>query len=887
MAVHVPISPEACIEVKLLVMATNNVIAPSNGRSLLTPTQDIVMGCNYLTKEKKGVKGEGTFFASSEEVEAAYQQREIDLHAKVKVKGINNLKENEDWEEKEDFSNAENWKDYTTVGRVIFNSHLPEDFEFVNREVTKKVMNEIVENSFWNMGKYKTVMLLDEIKKIGFKYATISNISLSIDDMNVPSDKQKLIKEAEERVKRVEDNYNRGVITNVERYNNIIDIWSHVTERIADSMMKEIKEKDAEKYQGAGLKFNPVHLMAYSGARGSIDQIRQLAGMRGLMSRPHKTVTGGTGEIIESPIKSNFREGLSVLEYFISTHGGRKGLADTALKTADAGYLTRRLVDVSHNVVIKEQDCNTVNGIRVGALKEGNEIIENFADRIEGRVSLQTVADPITDEIIVKEGELISRQAANKIERSEITNIRIRSGLTCETRDGVCSRCYGADLSTGKLAKPGLAVGIIAAQSIGEPGTQLTLRTFHIGGTASRVAQRSAIVSHYDGNIESLDIRTIRDRKGDYINIARKGKIVIRKDGKKLDEFDIRYGAKLYKKPQKKSQPVKRGELLVEWDPFSMPIITEVNGRVSLKDIKEGITAKIETNQATGREEKVIIPYKSAKLHPQIEITEPKRGKKVYPLPVDTHLVVVQGGEVKAGDVLAKIPQEVIKTRDITGGLPRVTELFEARKPRNSAVITEVDGTVRLGTIEKGAFKVTVEGEKTKPRTYVVPPGKHLVVYEGDRVYAGEPLTDGPINPHDMLAVRGDKEVQEYLVNEIQGVYRLQGVNVNDKHIEIIIKQMLSFVQIVDSGDTTLLEKEIVKKSMVDAINKEMEKKKKKPARYVSKPLGVSKASLSGDSFISAASLAGQTDFLKGLKENVIIGKLIPVGTGLFSKAGE
>ncbi len=896
MAVHIPISPQACIEAKILILSTNNIISPSSGNSIVSPTQDIIMGCNYLTKEKSGVKGEGTIFSDISEVIVASQQNKIDIHARIKVRGVNKIKESPKWTKKE-FKNPDIWTDYTTVGRVIFNDNIHGIIGYVNKELTKKILNELVEECFWKIGKYETVKLLDALKTLGYKYATLSGISIAIDDMHVPKDKEKLILESEEKVKKVENNYNKGIITNIERYNNVIDIWSNVTDRIAVAMMKEIKERDDKKYdEKSGLKFNPIQLMAFSGARGSIDQIRQLAGMRGLMSRPHKATTGGVGEIIESPIKSNFREGLTVLEYFISTHGGRKGLADTALKTAEAGYLTRRLVDVGHNIVIKEDDCNTLNGIRVGFLKDGNEIIEGFAERIKGRVSLQHIVNPVTDELILKDGEIISGENALKIEKSEISNIRIRSSLTCETKEGICSKCYGFDLSTGKLVKPGLAVGIIAAQSIGEPGTQLTLRTFHIGGTASRIAQRSAIISQYNGEIEFLDIRSTKNRLGEYINISRKGKIVIRKNGRQVEEFDVRYGARIFMKPLKKPQPVKRGDMITEWDPFSLPLITEINGTASLSDIKKGITVKIETNQATGREERVIIPYKSPKLHPQIEITTNKGEKKIYPLPVDTHLVVNEGDEVATGDVLAKIPQEVIKTRDITGGLPRIIELFEARKPKNSAVITEIDGIVKLGTIEKGAFKVTVESEKIEPRSYVIPPGKHLVVYEGDRVYAGEPLTDGAINPHDMLIVKGDKEVQEYLVNEVQGVYRLQGVSINDKHIEIVVKQMLSFVQIIDSGDTILLEKDIIQKSVVDKVNKKIQQKGKKPARYHSKLLGVSKASLSGGSFISAASfqettrilteaaVAGQTDYLKGLKENVIVGKLIPVGTGLFSK---
>ncbi len=898
MAVHVPLSPEACIEVKSIVMATNNLISPSNGKPIATPTQDIVMGCNYLTREKKGVKGDGMIFSSKEEVESANEQNKVDLNARIKVAGLNIIKEDEKWSVKE-LKNPDNWEDYTTVGRVVFNGHLPGEIGYINEEMTKKTLRNLVDICYWEVGKYETVRLLDTLKNLGYKYATVSDISLSIDDMHVPSVKEETISKAEKKVKKAEQNYQRGFITNIERYNTIIDVWSHATDVIANCMMKEITEDDKKNYSGEGPKFNPIQLMASSGARGSSDQIRQLAGMRGLMSRPHKSVTGGTGEIIESPIKSNFREGLDVLEYFISTHGGRKGLADTALKTADAGYLTRRLIDTSHNIVITEEDCNTVNGIRVGPLKEGNEIIEPFAERIEGRVSLQTIVDPLTDEKIAQDGEVISSEAAKKIEKSEIINIRIRSPLTCETQYGICSKCYGSDLSTGKLARPGLAVGIIAAQSIGEPGTQLTLRTFHIGGSASKVAQRSALVSHYKGEVEFMGEKLIKNRNGDLINVARKAKAVIRKKGKKVEEFDIRYGALFHIKPSEKPKHVERGDVIVEWDPFTLPLITEKKGKVKLKDIKEGITAKIEVNQATGREERVIIPYKSPKLHPQVEITTKSGDKKMYPLPVDTHLVVNEGDEVEIGDVLAKIPQEVIKTRDITGGLPRVTELFEARKPKNSAVITEIDGIVRLGSIEKGAFKVTIESEKAESKTYVVPPGKHLVVYEGDRVYAGEPLTDGPINPHDMLQVKGDKEVQEYLVNEIQGVYRLQGVNINDKHIEIIIKQMLSYVQIYDSGDTTLLEKEIVKKNVADKKNRMIEEQGKKPAKYVPKLLGISKASLSGESFISAASfqettrilteaaVSGQVDNLKGLKENVIIGKLIPVGTGLFAGKNE
>ncbi len=895
MAVHIPISPAACMEAKVMVLSTSNIISPANGSSIVTPTQDIVMGCNYLTREKQGVFGEGKIFSSRDEVQSALNMGNIDLNARIKVNGINRIKEEEKWGEKE-LKNPAIWKDYTTAGRVLFNSYLPEGLGYKNREMTKKEMSILVEECFWKVGKYETAVMLDRVKKIGFHYATKSDLSISIDDMHVPTKKQEIIEKAQQKVKKVESNYSKGYITNIERYNSIIDIWSQVSDKITDEMISEIQKEDKIPYDGKGPKFNPIRLMATSGARGSIDQIRQLGGMRGLMSRPQKKITGGTGEIIENPIKSNFREGLTSLEYFISTHGGRKGLADTALKTADAGYLTRRLVDVAHNIVTKEEDCGTLNGIRVGHLKEGTEIIEKFSERIWGRVSLDNIVDPVTDEVFAKEGEVITKAAAEKIEKTGIPFIRIRSPLTCETEEGICCKCYGLDLSTGKLALTGLAVGIIAAQSIGEPGTQLTLRTFHIGGTASRVSQRSAVVSRHEGIAEFKGISTITNKRKEMINISRKGKIIIRSEGKKVDEFDVRYGARIHKKSGKDSFPVNRGDMLAEWDSFTMPIITEMAGKVRLRDIRDGITARKEINKATGKTEKVIIPYRNPKLHPQIEVTDSGGNKKSYPLPVDTHLVVDSGDSVSAGDVLAKIPHEVIKTKDITGGLPRVTELFEARKPKNNAVITEIDGTVRLGSIEKGAFKVTVESDKAESKTYIIPPGKHLVVYEGDKVYSGEPLTDGPINPHSMLRVKGDKEVQEYLVNEIQGVYRLQGVKINDKNIEIIIKQMLSFVQINSSGDTTFLEKEIVKKKIVDSINRRMEQEGKRPATYKPRLLGIAKASLSGESFISAASfqettrilteaaVAGQVDKLKGLKENVIIGKLIPVGTGVYAK---
>ena len=892
MAVHVPLSAEACMEAKVLMSAANNILSPANGQSIVTPTQDIVLGCCYLTKEKKGVKGEGFIFASVDEVAVAHEEGEVDLHARIKVRGINKIRERDDWE-KEDFINLDRWRDYTTVGRILFNQVLPEKLRFVNTVIDKKILADLIQRCFHQLGNYRTLALLDEVKALGFRYVTKSGITISIDDMKTPRIKEQLLESARSQVKKIESNYRQGLITEAERYNNIIDIWTSVTNKIADTMFMELKNQGLEVAKEGIPKFNSIYLMAESGARGSVQQIRQLAGMRGLMARPEKRITGKVGEIIESPIESNFREGLTVLEYFISTHGGRKGLADTALKTADAGYLTRRLVDVAHNVVINEEDCGTMNGVRVSELKEGDESIESLSERIAGRISIDRVAHPLTDEVIVETGEIITPEIAKKIQESDIERIRIRSVLTCESTRGICSKCYGIDLTTGKLAAIGLAVGVVAAQSIGEPGTQLTLRTFHIGGTATGPVKKSSIVAKDDGAIKYHNIRTIKNKQEQLIVVSRNGEISVKSSKKQSKEQYqlVPYGARLKVKENKK---VKKGELLVEWDPYSMPIISEVPGKVKLEDIIDGVSLHEEINRNTGLKERIIIPYRSEKLRPRIEVVDKSRKKLgSYLLPVDTHIVVENGVEVSQGDVLCKIPQVDYKPRDITGGLPRISDLFEARNPKNSAVISEISGVVELGTTKKGAFKVTVIPDIGEPKEYPIPPDCHLVVYEGDRVAEAAPLTDGPVNPRDILRVKGDKEVQEYLVNEIQEVYRLQGVRINDKHIEAIVRQMLSNVRIEDSGDSSFLVGETVKKTRVIEENKKIKSKRKKPIQYRPVLLGITKAALSSESFISAASfqettrvltnaaLSGESDNLQGLKENVIIGRLIPAGTGM------
>src|SRR2546426_461697 len=771
----------------------------------------------------------------------------------------------------------------TTVGRTLLNEIVPEQLRFVNQELKKKEITSLVGRCYNTLGNEATVHFLDELKDLGFRYATLSGLSIGIDDMHIPSSKERQIASAREQVNEVEQQYQDGVITNGERYNKVVDIWAHVTELIAEEMFRELEGGEQ------GGEFNPIYMMADSGARGSKQQIRQLAGMRGLMAKP-------SGEIIETPITSNFREGVTVLEYFTSTHGARKGLADTALKTADSGYLTRRLVDVSQDVIVSEYDCGTVKYIETTPLVEGGDIIQSLRDRILGRVAAEDIRDPLSGEIIVQVNTEITEELAQKIEDSGLERVRIRSTLTCDTKRGICVMCYGRNLGTGRLAELGEAVGIIAAQSIGEPGTQLTMRTFHIGGTASRVVEASKHEAKSAGVVKYHNLRTVVNRDGDLVATNRNGEIGVADDrGRERERYPVVYGARI---KVKADQKIKVRTVLVEWDPFTNPILTEFTGRVEYQDILEGITVREEFDEVTGLARKVVIEDPEGKLQPGIIIrsADPENAsgeRHRYPLPVGANLAVADGTEVFAADIIAKIPRETTKTKDITGGLPRVAELFEARKPKEQAVITEIDGRVEMGGFVKGMRKIVIRADNGETREYLIPRGKHISVHEGDRVKAGEALMDGSPNPHDYLAVLGDRELQRYLVNEVQEVYRLQGVTINDKHIEIIVRQMLRRVRIEEVGDTEFVVGELVDKFGFQEENERAVAASKRLATAQPVLLGITKASLSTDSFISAASfqettrvlteaaISGRVDELKGLKENVIVGRLIPAGTGL------
>ncbi|OGR82674.1 MAG: DNA-directed RNA polymerase subunit beta', partial [Elusimicrobia bacterium RIFCSPHIGHO2_01_FULL_64_10] len=710
MAVHVPLSLEAQLECRILMMSTNNILSPASGKPMATPSQDMVLGCCYLTKLKPGVKGEGKIFSSADEVISAYQNKEVDLNAKIKVAGVTPIREPELSETEQ--KGPANWKQFTTVGRIIFNQVVPKELGYVNVVLSKKELAGLVERCYKTLGHYETIKLLDSVKNLGYRFATVAGISISIADMTIPEIKVELIKKARGAVREIENQAKQGIITDSERYNKIIDIWTQVTDKVGSGMFDEMKKIDEQPYKPGESRFNSVYMMAHSGARGSPAQVRQLAGMRGLMAKPQKKLTGGVGEIIEQPVLSNFREGLTVLEYFISTHGGRKGLADTALKTADAGYLTRRLVDVAHDIVVTEDDCGTINGVRIGTLQSGDEIIEPMEDRIIGRVVMDNVVGLFEEERLVEAGEMITPEVAKKIVEAGIDRIRIRSVLTCESDHGVCAQCYGLNLATGKPVQEGESVGIIAAQSIGEPGTQLTLRTFHIGGTASRVIKRSEVRANANGTVRYHNVRIIKNKEGNLVCVSRSAELSVREaGGKEKDHYIIPYGSRLKVAENKK---VAKGDLLAEWDPYALPIITEQEGTVKWEDIIEGTTLHEEKNRITGLIERVIIEHRAERLHPRIVVTNKSTKKEVtYPLPVDTNIVVDNGEAVTLGDVLAKIPQEVTKTKDITGGLPRVAELFEARRPRNAAVISEIDGVVRLGTTLKGMLKVVVTNEET------------------------------------------------------------------------------------------------------------------------------------------------------------------------------
>ena len=886
MAVHVPLSPEAQIEASVLMMSSNNIMSPSNGTPIAVPSQDIVLGCYYLTKMKPGAKGEGRVFGTQEDVLLAFDSGAVETMTPIRLRLSGEVMDLTVGRDDQDVLHAvvetvDRRIVNTTVGRVVFNDELPEVIPFVNGLLKKRGLQQLVQYAYLRHGLELTVEMLDRLKDLGFLYATKSGLSIGIDDLVIPQEKAALVSGANDEVIKVEQQYLEGAITNGERKNKVIAIWSDVTEKIADEMFGEMAKLDNE-----GGSFNPVYIMADSGARGSKQQIRQLAGMRGLMAKP-------SGEIIETPITSNFREGLTVLQYFISTHGARKGLADTALKTADSGYLTRRLVDVAQDVIISELDCGTLDGIEARAIVESGEIIEPLRDRIIGRVSLERIADPFGGELIAEANTEITEELGSEIQESGIEKVKIRSVLTCASRRGVCALCYGRDLATGKIVELGLAAGVIAAQSIGEPGTQLTMRTFHIGGTASRVSEQSTLESKHAGTARFQGIQVVEKKDGNLIVMNRTGSVVVQDSkGRDRERYAVVYGAHLCVRD---GQAVEPGQVLVEWDPYTFSILTEQTGTVRFKDIVEGMTVHEEVDEVTGLMRLIIVDSPDEKKQPTIEIRN-KAGKAVrkYHMPSHSHLMVANGETVHASDVLAKIPRETTKTKDITGGLPRVVELFEARKPRETAVISEIDGTVKHGGIVKGFRKIIIVPEEpgAEPREYSLPRGVHVNVQEDDRVRAGEPLMDGPSNPHDILSVLGEKALQSYLVNEIQEVYRLQGVAINDKHIEVMVRQMMRWVKVEDVGDTEFLVDEQVDKFRFLAENERVIADSGRPATGRPMLLGITRASLSTESFISAASfqettrvlteasISGKVDHLRGLKENVTMGRLVPAGTG-------
>jgi DNA-directed RNA polymerase subunit beta' len=871
MAVHLPLSVESQIEARVLMMSSNNILGPADGRPIITPTQDIVLGAYYLTRRRFFVKGENMRFSGPSEVRAAFDAGAVDLQAGIKVRIDGQLVE-------------------TTVGRVLLYEIVPKEiaFEIVNRVMDKKTLGGLVNEVYRNVGNKATVILSDRLRTLGYECATVAGISICIDDMRCPDVKNQLIHDAQRDIAEFHSQYQEGLITFGERYNKVVDRWAQVTERISAELMANLAEDEVIDADGKTVSvpsFNSIFMMTDSGARGSAQQIRQLAGMRGLMAKP-------SGEIIERPILSNFREGLSVLEYFISTHGARKGLADTALKTANSGYLTRRLVDVAQDVIVCHDDCGTADGIEMTPLVEGGEIIERLGDRILGRVALRDVRDPIDGRILLKANEMIDERLVRVIEDAGIEHVLIRSTLTCKTQRGVCVLCYGRDLARGHLVNMGEAVGVIAAQSIGEPGTQLTMRTFHIGGAAIQRAEASHVEARNEGVAKYIDVKVVLDRTGNRVVMTRHGEIAVcDATGREKERYPVVYGAFV---KVADGDPVAAGQMLHEWDPFQTPILTDIAGTIEFGDIIEGVTMQEQVDEVTGLSRKVVTESKDPSLQPRIIIrANGGDGSRHFLMPVGVNIVVTEGEVVEPGHALAKVPRETTKTKDITGGLPRVTELFEARKPKEFAIVSEIDGTVSFGPDVRGKRRVIVTPENGEPRNYDIPKGKHIAVHEGDFVRAGESLMAGSSNPHDILKIKGEKELASYLLDEIQEVYRLQGVPINDKHIEIIVRQMLRWVRVREAGDTDFLIGEQVEKHIFDAVNATMEAEGKVPAEAEPMLLGITKASLSTESFISAASfqettkvlteasISGKTDLLRGLKENVIMGRLIPAGTGL------
>ncbi len=887
MAVHVPLSTRAQAEAHVLMMSTSNLLKPASGKPIAVPSQDMVLGIYYLTKVKRGHEAEGRVFARIEDVLVAHESGRIGSLTPIRVRYTGPFMDLTTLYDTQDIlrapiTNVDDDLIDTTVGRVIFNQAMPGGFPYINGLLKKKGLSELVNFCQLRYGHHATVQLVDKLKEVGFRYATRAGISIGIDDMVIPQEKEKLVEEARKQQIEVEQQYREGAITFGERYNRVVNIWSDVTDRVAEAMFKYMKTVDDDPKSD----FNPIYIMADSGARGSKQQMRQLAGMRGLMAKP-------SGEIIETPITANFREGLTVAQYFISTHGARKGLADTALKTADSGYLTRRLVDVAQDVIITDEDCGTIDGIPAQAIVEGGEVIESLRDRIVGRVALEPVYDPTNGELLVDANQLMSEDLAEQVQLAGIDRVKIRSVLTCESSRGVCRLCYGRDLSTGKLVEIGQATGVLAAQSIGEPGTQLTMRTFHIGGTASQVHEQSFAESRNEGTVEYLSVTAVKNRAGDNVALSRQGNLLIKDTrGRELERHAVAYGAVL--KVENGSR-IKPGTLLLEWDPYTFAILTEEAGVVEFQDVIENITVKEEQDEVTGFVQKKIIPSKDDSKVPKIVIRRGKEKVRSHLLPEKALLQVEDGEEIKPGDVLARIPRETTKTKDITGGLPRVVELFEAREPKEPAVISEIDGEVEYDEQAervKGFIPVYVRSDDGDRRDYKIPKGKHITVRKGERVRAGDALMDGPKNPHDILRVLGENRLQEYLVNEIQEVYRLQGVDINDKHIEVIARQMMRWVQIEEVGDTEFVLEDRVDRFRFRRENERVIAEGGQPAMGRPLLLGITKASLLSESFVSAASfqettrvlteaaIRGAVDQLNGLKENVIMGRLIPAGTG-------
>jgi DNA-directed RNA polymerase subunit beta' len=881
MAVHIPLSPEAQIEASVLMLASHNILSPASGQPITVPTQDLVLGLYYLTKAKVGAKGEGRVFANIEEVLMALEAQQVETLTPIRLRYTGPVLDMTTAYDDQDLTHTEAVefnKQFinTTVGRAILNDRLPEGMPYVNGLLKKKGIGQLINYLYLNLGLEVTVHSLDRIKELGFQYATKSGLSVGLDDMVIPDSKYTVVHEAEKTVIAMQQQYLDGSITNLERSNKVTQMWSGVTERVADDMFNNMKRADKE---GA---MNPIYIMADSGARGSKQQIRQLSGMRGLMAKP-------SGEIIETPITANFREGLTVLQYFISTHGARKGLADTALKTADSGYLTRRLVDVAQDVIISELDCGTVEGIYVMPIIEAGETIEPLRDRIIGRVSLEKLKD-FEGKTIVEINEEIDEDKASAVQAAGIERVKIRSVLTCESKRGCCILCYGRNLGSGKMVEMGEAVGVIAAQSIGEPGTQLTMRTFHVGGTASRSTDASHLEAKNAGKVHFINLVTVRSKDGGLVAFNRSGSIaIIDEKGREKERYAIVYGAKLRVED---GDTVKLGQTIGEWDPYTFSILTEIAGTVQFKDLQEGVTLNEEIDEVTGLSRLVVGDTADEKRQPMIIIKSAK-GNKRYLMPSRAHLMLQDGDEVTPGDILAKIPRETTRTKDITGGLPRVVELFEARKPRDPAIISKIDGVVRFGDVAKGQRKVYVTADNGQEEEYSVPRGVYVNVQEGERLRAGDALIDGPRNPHDILEVLGERELQMYLVDQIQEVYRLQGVSISDKHIETIVRQMLRWVKIEEVGDTNFLLEQQIDRFRFNAENQRVLIEGGRPA--IGRPLllGITKASLSTDSFISAASfqettrvlteasINGSVDTLRGLKENVIVGRLIPAGTGM------